>query len=136
MKEEGEEIGRQLTEHEDLLNYVCTLLAHDKTCLTACQFLEDLLQARRQVLCLSTIRKFLPQIENILSLSPNCHLSVQVLYCCFILCLANLKNLITCLDDQKLANFCRVLAVTISDLDIYENKSSCKHELSIIYNFC
>lgn len=38
----------------------------------------------------------------------------------------NLKELIGCLDDQKLANFCRVLAVTISDLDIYENKSSCK----------
>ena len=28
------------------------------------------------------------------------------------------------LDDEKLANFCRVLSVTISDLDIYENKSS------------
>ena len=30
------------------------------------------------------------------------------------------------LDDEKLANFCRVLSVTISDLDIYENKSSRK----------
>lgn len=28
------------------------------------------------------------------------------------------------MDDRQLANFCRVLAVTISDLDIYENKSS------------
>ena len=38
----------------------------------------------------------------------------------------NLRSLIISLDDRKLANFCRILAVTISDLDIYENKSSCK----------
>ena len=38
----------------------------------------------------------------------------------------NIKALVMNLDNKKLANFCRVLAVTISDLDIYENKSSCK----------
>lgn len=38
----------------------------------------------------------------------------------------NLRTLLTCLDDTQLANFCRILAVAISDLDIYENKSSCK----------
>ncbi|KAK6185325.1 hypothetical protein SNE40_007584 [Patella caerulea] len=36
----------------------------------------------------------------------------------------NLRSLICCLDDTQLANFCRILAVAISDLDIYENKSS------------
>jgi Trpc4-associated protein len=90
--EQGEELAASLTKHEDILNYMFTLLTYDKTCLTACQFLEDMLQARRQVLNLNNI--------------------------------SNLKNLISYLDDQKLANFCRVLAVTISDLDIYENKSS------------
>lgn len=36
----------------------------------------------------------------------------------------NLQQLITVLEDTQLANFCRILAVAISDLDIYENKSS------------
>lgn len=36
----------------------------------------------------------------------------------------NLRGLISCLSDGELANFCRILAITISDLDIYENKSS------------
>ncbi|XP_005093557.1 short transient receptor potential channel 4-associated protein isoform X2 [Aplysia californica] len=38
--------------------------------------------------------------------------------------IANLRTLVGCLDDSQLANFCRILAVAISDLDIYENKSS------------
>ncbi|KAK2149750.1 hypothetical protein LSH36_438g02046 [Paralvinella palmiformis] len=88
----GEELACQIAEHDDVLDYVFTLLQHDKTCLTACQFLEDLLQARKQVLNLNNI--------------------------------SNLKRLVAAFDDKKLANFCRVLAVTISDLDIYENKSS------------
>ncbi|KAK2190340.1 hypothetical protein NP493_84g05051 [Ridgeia piscesae] len=88
----GEELSRRLTERDDMLSYVFTLLGHGKTCITACQFLEDLLQARREVLNLASIR--------------------------------NLRSLIISLDDRKLANFCRILAVTISDLDIYENKSS------------
>ncbi|KAL5022171.1 hypothetical protein ScPMuIL_001326 [Solemya velum] len=36
----------------------------------------------------------------------------------------NIRGLISCLDDMQLANVCRILAVAISDLDIYENKSS------------
>ena len=35
-------------------------------------------------------------------------------------------KLVEDIGDRKLANFCRVLAITISDLDIYENKSSRK----------
>lgn len=38
--------------------------------------------------------------------------------------ITNLRGLISCLSDGELANFCRILAITISDLDIYENKSS------------
>ncbi|XP_041375962.1 short transient receptor potential channel 4-associated protein-like [Gigantopelta aegis] len=38
--------------------------------------------------------------------------------------ITNMRGLISCLDDMQLANFCRILAVVISDLDIYENKSS------------
>jgi Trpc4-associated protein len=36
----------------------------------------------------------------------------------------NIAALIQCLKDEQLANFCRILAVAISDLDIYDNKSS------------
>ncbi|VDI28622.1 Trpc4-associated protein [Mytilus galloprovincialis] len=38
--------------------------------------------------------------------------------------ITNIKTLILSLTDSQLANFCRILAVAISDLDIYENKSS------------
>ena len=37
-----------------------------------------------------------------------------------------IQTLIQCLQDEQLANFCRILAVAISDLDIYDNKSSRK----------
>lgn len=53
----GEDLAKELTVHDDILNYMFTLLAHEKTCLTACQFLEDLLQARRQVLNLTSVGK-------------------------------------------------------------------------------
>lgn len=38
--------------------------------------------------------------------------------------ITNITALIMTLSDAQLANFCRILAVAISDLDIYENKSS------------
>ena len=44
----------------------------------------------------------------------------------FSLLTANLHSLIPYFNDTQLANFCKILSVTISDLDIYENKSSCK----------
>ena len=58
----GEELSRRLTEHDDMLSYVFTLLGHGKTCITACQFLEDLLQARKEVLNLSTISEYLHRL--------------------------------------------------------------------------
>ncbi|XP_074645755.1 short transient receptor potential channel 4-associated protein-like [Tubulanus polymorphus] len=36
----------------------------------------------------------------------------------------NMRALVPFFDDEKLANFCRILAICISDLDLYENKSS------------
>ena len=42
------------------------------------------------------------------------------------LCAAGLDRLIAKLDGEYLANFCSILAVTISDLDVYENKTLCK----------
>lgn len=92
VKPEGEKLAKELSETTDSLSYIFSLLAYDKTCHTACQFIEDLLQSRRGVLGLSTV--------------------------------ANLQELVDVMDDRKLANFCRILAITISDLDIYENKSS------------
>lgn len=89
---QGEQVTTKLVDEDDVMDYVFSLLAYDETCLTACQLIEDMLQARNTVLNLNLI--------------------------------TNLRHLVMLLDDKKLANFCRVLAVTISDLDIYENKSS------------
>ena len=38
--------------------------------------------------------------------------------------IAELPRLVSALGDDQLANFCRICAVTISDLDMYESKSS------------
>ena len=53
----GETLGKKLTQNNDMMMYVFTLLAHKKTHMTACQFLEDILQARKTVLNLNTVRK-------------------------------------------------------------------------------
>ncbi|XP_060063786.1 short transient receptor potential channel 4-associated protein-like [Ylistrum balloti] len=88
----GDKVTAQLMASDDVLNYVFTLLAHQKTFINSCQLVEDMLQSRREVLDLHRIN--------------------------------NLRGLISTLEDHQLANFCRILAVAISDLDIYENKSS------------
>ncbi|XP_061163196.1 short transient receptor potential channel 4-associated protein-like isoform X2 [Saccostrea echinata] len=88
----GEQVTAILMADDEVLNYVFTLLAHQKTFINACQLIEDMLQSRREVLDLHRIK--------------------------------NIRPLIQSLTDQQLANFCRILAVAISDLDIYENKSS------------
>lgn len=88
----GEQVTSLLMVDDEVLNYVFTLLAHQKTFINACQLIEDMLQSRKEVLDLHRIK--------------------------------NIRPLIQSLSDQQLANFCRILAVAISDLDIYENKSS------------
>ncbi|KAK3086456.1 hypothetical protein FSP39_018709 [Pinctada imbricata] len=87
----GERVMNKLVDYE-ILNYVFTLLAHQKTFIIACQLIEDMLQSTKEVLDLHKI--------------------------------TNVRQLIQALTDPQLANFCRILAVAISDLDIYENKSS------------
>jgi hypothetical protein len=47
-------------------------------------------------------------------------------YFSLLFCPDHIRTLVMSLCNRKLANFCRILAVTISDLDIYENKSSCE----------
>ena len=59
MQSDGDKLAKQLTEDDDLLAYTFNLLAHTKTCLMACQFIEDLLQARRNVLNLHSIRMYI-----------------------------------------------------------------------------
>ncbi|XP_053402088.1 short transient receptor potential channel 4-associated protein-like isoform X2 [Mercenaria mercenaria] len=88
----GEQVTTYLMEQEDVLSYMFTLLAHQKTFIIACQLIEDMLQSKKILLDLNKIN--------------------------------NIQTLIQCLKDDQLANFCRILAVAISDLDIYDNKSS------------
>lgn len=45
---------------------------------------------------------------------------------------AGLDRLIGKLDGEYLANFCSILAITISDLDVYENKTLCKDQLPVL----
>lgn len=49
---------------------------------------------------------------------------------------AGLDRLIGQLDGEYLANFCSILAVTISDLDVYENKTLCKYLRSMKARLC
>jgi len=90
---------------DETMNYLFSLLASRKTFVNACQLVEDILQHRREVLDLHNI-----------GMSEVVVLDLHKI--------ANLRTLISCLSDAQLANFCRILAVAISDLDIYENKSS------------
>ena len=46
-----------LSEQDDFVSYVFTLLAFDATAHTAAQMIEDVLQARRSILNLTSIRK-------------------------------------------------------------------------------
>ncbi|KAJ8302972.1 hypothetical protein KUTeg_019368 [Tegillarca granosa] len=52
----GEKVTKQLMENDDVLNYVFTLLAHQKTFINSCQLIEDLLQSSREVLDLHRIQ--------------------------------------------------------------------------------
>lgn len=48
----------------------------------------------------------------------------------------NIQTLIQGLRDDQLANFCRILSVAISDLDIYDDKSSCELATSAMLFIC
>ena len=76
----GSDLSEKLTENADLMQYVFSLMAHKKTYMTACQFLEDMLQARRQVLNLNTIRESLSLSVMEISSLCACVRAVSKLY--------------------------------------------------------
>ena len=53
----GQDLSDKLSNNEELLQYVFSLLSQKKTHMTACQFIEDILQSRKTVLNLNTMRK-------------------------------------------------------------------------------
>lgn len=54
----GEQVTSLLMVDDEVLNYVFTLLAHQKTFINACQLIEDMLQSRKEVLDLHRISEY------------------------------------------------------------------------------
>ena len=54
----GDQVTSKLLECDDVLNYVFTLLASQKTFVNSCQLIEDMLQSRKDVLDLHRIREY------------------------------------------------------------------------------
>ncbi|KAG7168132.1 Short transient receptor potential channel 4-associated protein-like [Homarus americanus] len=84
-------IGCQLSDSDEVLQILFSLMLDSETYTKAITLIEHLLILRRSTLQLNTI--------------------------------PGLDRLISQLDGEYLANFCSILAVTISDLDVYENKT-------------
>ena len=53
----GDQVINVLMEDDEVINYIFTLLAHNKTFINSCQLIEDMLQSKRQVLDLHRISK-------------------------------------------------------------------------------
>ncbi|MPC25854.1 Short transient receptor potential channel 4-associated protein [Portunus trituberculatus] len=83
--------GARLSESDEVLQILFSLMLDKETYTKAIALVEHLLIFRKSTLQLNTI--------------------------------PSLDRLIAKLDGQYLANFCSILAVTISDLDVYENKT-------------
>ncbi|KAK8404993.1 hypothetical protein O3P69_001519 [Scylla paramamosain] len=83
--------GARLSESDEVLQILFSLMLDEETYTKAIALVEHLLIFRKSTLQLNTI--------------------------------PGLDRLIAKLDGQYLANFCSILAVTISDLDVYENKT-------------
>lgn len=62
----GEQVTSLLMVDDEVLNYVFTLLAHQKTFINACQLIEDMLQSRKEVLDLHRISKYTPVMSLVL----------------------------------------------------------------------
>ncbi|XP_071534122.1 short transient receptor potential channel 4-associated protein-like [Panulirus ornatus] len=84
-------IGSQLSDSDEVLQILFSLMLDTETYTKAITLIEHLLILRKNTLQLNTI----PGLDRIISQ----------------------------LDGEYLANFCSILAVTISDLDVYENKT-------------
>lgn len=54
----GDQVTSKLLESDEVLNYVFTLLASQKTFVNSCQLIEDMLQSRKDVLDLHRIREY------------------------------------------------------------------------------
>ena len=61
----GEDLATKLSNDEGLLQYVFSLLAQKKTHMTACQFIEDMLQSRKTVLNLNSMRKTFSKLMHL-----------------------------------------------------------------------
>jgi hypothetical protein len=55
VQKDSQGIMQELADRDEHMDYLFSLLTQDKTYLTACQFLEDILQARKNVLNLKNI---------------------------------------------------------------------------------
>lgn len=84
----GEKVTKQLMENDDVLNYVFTLLAHQKTFINSCQLIEDLLQSSREVLDLHRIRKssIILFLAGVLILLFQCVYPIKLFFRLYINC--------------------------------------------------
>ncbi|XP_071484771.1 short transient receptor potential channel 4-associated protein-like [Diadema antillarum] len=81
----GTDIATPLSDHDDLIIYLFTLLTEKQCFLKAATLIEDILGVRAQMFKLDDI--------------------------------PDLERLVGKFEEDQLANFCRVLSITISDLD-------------------
>ncbi|XP_042147958.1 short transient receptor potential channel 4-associated protein isoform X3 [Ixodes scapularis] len=81
---------------------------------------------------LARSRELLDALLSLFQFTETCLVTCELVECLLlsrmaVLNLANLVNLsglIVRLDDIQLANFCKILAISLSDLDVYEHKTS------------
>lgn len=78
-------VTKRLSERNDFVLFLFTLMTNKKTFLQTATLIEDILGVKKEMI----------QLEDI----------------------PNLTNLVASFDQQQLANFCRILSVTISELD-------------------
>ncbi|XP_055950667.1 short transient receptor potential channel 4-associated protein-like isoform X2 [Argiope bruennichi] len=75
---------------------------------------------------------FLKSLFSYMQYDQTCFPACRVLECLMLArknvfdlsTVENLQDIITGLDDAHLGNFCKILAITLSELDMYENKTS------------
>ncbi|XP_069740687.1 short transient receptor potential channel 4-associated protein-like isoform X2 [Narcine bancroftii] len=78
-------VTKRLSERNDFVLFLFTLMTNKKTFLQTATLIEDILGVKKMI-----------HLEDI----------------------PNLTNLVASFDQQQLANFCRILSVTISELDV------------------
>ncbi|CAN7939058.1 unnamed protein product, partial [Ixodes hexagonus] len=89
---------------------------------------DDARIARR----LACSRELLDTLLSLFQFTETCLVTCELVECLLLsrmavlqlASLANLSGLIVRLNDIQLANFCKILAISLSDLDVYEHKTS------------